>query len=109
MLGGRSHISSLRSSSDFLHCLAHLDAIAIIDSCSISFYLIISMSPKKRIHLNFFETTCTGSHMSVGMWKDPKDNSRTKDRLDYYIWLAKLAEKGKITSIFFADTVGSHH
>jgi hypothetical protein len=36
--------------------------------------------------------------------RDPKDNSRIKDKLDYYIWLAKLAEKGKITSIFFADT-----
>lgn len=31
-----------------------------------------------------------------------------KDRLDYYIWLAKLAEKGKITSIFFADTYAGH-
>jgi alkanesulfonate monooxygenase SsuD/methylene tetrahydromethanopterin reductase-like flavin-dependent oxidoreductase (luciferase family) len=26
--------------------------------------------------------------------------------LDYYIWLAKLAEKGKITGIFFADVYG---
>ena len=40
--------------------------------------------------------------------RDPKDNSRVKDRLDYYIWLAKLAEKGKITSIFFADTYAGH-
>ena len=29
--------------------------------------------------------------------RDPKDNSRTKDRLDYWLWLARLAEKGKIT------------
>jgi hypothetical protein len=35
--------------------------------------------------------------------RDPKDNSRNKDRLDYYTWLAKLAEKGKIFCIFFAD------
>jgi alkanesulfonate monooxygenase SsuD/methylene tetrahydromethanopterin reductase-like flavin-dependent oxidoreductase (luciferase family) len=28
--------------------------------------------------------------------------------LEYYIWLAKLAEKGKITSIFFADSYGVH-
>lgn len=35
---------------------------------------------------------------------DPKDNSRSKDTLEYYLWLAKLAERGKITSIFFADT-----
>lgn len=34
--------------------------------------------------------------------------SRHKDRLEYYIWLAKMAEKGKITSIFFADLYGTH-
>lgn len=33
----------------------------------------------------------------------PGDNSRTKDRLDYWQWLARLAEKGKVTSIFVAD------
>ncbi|RDW95108.1 luciferase-like protein [Coleophoma crateriformis] len=64
--------------------------------------------PKKIMQLNFFETACTGSHMATGQWKSPEDNSRYKDRLDYYIWLARLAEKGKITSIFFADTYGIH-
>ena len=29
-----------------------------------------------------------------------------KDSLEYYLWLAKLAEKGKITGIFFADVYG---
>ena len=62
------------------------------------------MAPKKQIHINFFETACTGSHMGIGQWKDPTDNSRKKDSLEYYTWLAKLADKGKITSIFFADT-----
>lgn len=38
--------------------------------------------------------------------RNPEDNSRNKDRLEYYIWLAKLADKGKITSIFFADGYG---
>jgi alkanesulfonate monooxygenase SsuD/methylene tetrahydromethanopterin reductase-like flavin-dependent oxidoreductase (luciferase family) len=38
----------------------------------------------------------------------PGDNSRTKDRLKYYIDLAKLAEKHKITCIFFADTYAGH-
>lgn len=36
----------------------------------------------------------------------PLDNQKTKDSLEYYIWLAKLAEKGKITGIFFADVYG---
>lgn len=38
----------------------------------------------------------------------PEDNSKWKDNLDYYIWLAKLAERGKITGIFFADIYGVH-
>jgi alkanesulfonate monooxygenase SsuD/methylene tetrahydromethanopterin reductase-like flavin-dependent oxidoreductase (luciferase family) len=66
-----------------------------------------STSPsKKRILLNFFEYACTGSHMSPGQWRDPTDQGHTKDRLDYWINLAKLAERGKISFIFFADSYG---
>ena len=38
----------------------------------------------------------------------PGDNSRTKDSLKYYTDLAKLAEKHKITCIFFADSYAGH-
>ncbi|KFA70190.1 hypothetical protein S40285_04415 [Stachybotrys chlorohalonatus IBT 40285] len=41
--------------------------------------------------------------------RDPEDNSKTKDRLDYWLWLAKLAEKGKITAIFIADSYAGHN
>jgi alkanesulfonate monooxygenase SsuD/methylene tetrahydromethanopterin reductase-like flavin-dependent oxidoreductase (luciferase family) len=41
--------------------------------------------------------------------RDPKDASRnSKDRMDYYLWLARTAEKGKISSIFFADVYAGH-
>ncbi|KAH6677711.1 luciferase-like domain-containing protein [Halenospora varia] len=60
--------------------------------------------PKKRIHLNFFENACTGSHMSPGQWRDPLDQTHGKDRLPYWLNLAKLAEAGKISFIFFADS-----
>jgi hypothetical protein len=63
-----------------------------------------NMAPKKQIPINFFETACTGSHMGIGQWKDPADKSRTKDSLEYYTWLAELADKGKSTSFFFANT-----
>lgn len=63
---------------------------------------------KKQIHLNFFETACTGNHECAGQWSAPGDNSRTKDRLQYYTDLARLAEKYKITCIFFADTYAGH-
>lgn len=60
----------------------------------------------KQMHLNFFELACNSSHMCTGQWKDPSDNTSGKSSLDHYVWLAKLAEKGKITSIFFADVYG---
>lgn len=34
------------------------------------------------------------------------DSQPQKDTIEYYLWLAKLAEKGKITGIFFADVYG---
>lgn len=42
------------------------------------------------------------------MYSAPGDNSRTKDRLKYYTDLAKLAEKHKISCIFFADSYAGH-
>jgi hypothetical protein len=27
------------------------------------------MAPQKKIHLNFFDVTCAGNHMSIGAWK----------------------------------------
>ncbi|KAF2005833.1 Nitrilotriacetate monooxygenase component A/pristinamycin IIA synthase subunit A [Amniculicola lignicola CBS 123094] len=63
---------------------------------------------RKQVHLNFFETACRGNHESPGQWSRPGDNSYSKDSLDYYIWMAKLAEKAKITGIFFADTYAGH-
>ncbi|KAN0096600.1 Nitrilotriacetate monooxygenase component A/pristinamycin IIA synthase subunit A [Hyaloscypha variabilis] len=67
-----------------------------------------SKPPRKKIHLKIFETACTGKHECAGQWSAPGDNSRTKDRLKYYIDLAKLAEKHKITCIFFADSYAGH-
>lgn len=63
---------------------------------------------RKKVHLNFFETACRGNHESPGQWSRPGDNSYTKDSLDYYINMAKLAEKANITAIFFADTYAGH-
>ncbi|PMD30654.1 bacterial luciferase-like protein [Hyaloscypha variabilis F] len=61
------------------------------------------MAPNKRIQLCFLETACTGSYMASGQWRSSTDNGKTKDRLKYYMELAKLAERGKISAIFLAD------
>lgn len=41
-----------------------------------------------------------------GQWKKPGDATRDKSTLDYWLWMAKLAEKGKISCIFLADAYG---
>lgn len=63
---------------------------------------------RKKVHLNFFETACRGNHEASGQWSRPGDNSYTKDSIDYYVNMAKLAESAGITCIFFADTYAGH-
>ncbi len=43
-----------------------------------------------------------------GHRRDPKDKGTTKDTLEYWTNLAKLAEKGKISFIFLADSYNTH-
>ncbi|KAK5120927.1 hypothetical protein LTR85_005711 [Meristemomyces frigidus] len=57
----------------------------------------------KQIQLCFLETACTGSYMASGQWRTPTDNGKSKDRIKYWIELAQLAERGKISAIFIAD------
>jgi alkanesulfonate monooxygenase SsuD/methylene tetrahydromethanopterin reductase-like flavin-dependent oxidoreductase (luciferase family) len=42
--------------------------------------------------------------MSPGQWRDPDDKPSGKDCLPYWSNLARLAEEGKISFIFFADS-----
>lgn len=45
---------------------------------------------------------------SVGQWQNPVDKSSEKNRLPYWINLAKLLERGKFNALFLADNFGSH-
>ncbi|KAL3425087.1 Dimethyl-sulfide monooxygenase 2 [Phlyctema vagabunda] len=63
--------------------------------------------PKKQILLNAFDMSTVG-HLSPGQWKNPKDRSAHKRKLDYWINLAKLLEKGNINALFLADTYGGY-
>jgi len=58
---------------------------------------------KDKMQLCFLELACTSGYMAAGQWKTAGDISRTKDTLKYYQDLARLAERGKISAIFFAD------
>lgn len=62
---------------------------------------------RKKILINAFDMSTVG-HLSPGQWKNPKDKSSTKRKLDYWINLAKLLERGGINALFLADTYGGY-
>lgn len=62
---------------------------------------------RKKILINAFDMSTVG-HLSPGQWKNPKDKSATKRKLDYWIDLAKLLERGGINALFLADTYGGY-
>ncbi|KAK2750812.1 hypothetical protein FQN55_001824 [Onygenales sp. PD_40] len=62
---------------------------------------------KKQILLNAFDMSTVG-HLSPGQWKDPEDKSATKRKLEYWINLAKVLERGDINALFLADTYGGY-
>ncbi|CAK7224844.1 hypothetical protein SCUCBS95973_005657 [Sporothrix curviconia] len=62
-----------------------------------------STVPPKMIKLCILDLPCASCYMSSGQWRSPTDFSRSKDRLKYYLDLAKTAEEGKLSAVFFAD------
>jgi FMN-dependent oxidoreductase (nitrilotriacetate monooxygenase family) len=59
----------------------------------------------KEIRLNAFDMNCVG-HIQHGMWTHPRDRSLDYNTLEYWLDLARLAERGKFDGIFLADIVG---
>ncbi|MFT4267437.1 MAG: LLM class flavin-dependent oxidoreductase [Xenophilus sp.] len=59
----------------------------------------------KRIVFNAFDMTCI-MHQSPGLWTHPQDRSTDYKKLDYWIDLARLLEKGKFDTLFIADVLG---
>jgi len=59
----------------------------------------------KEIRLNAFEMNCV-AHQSPGLWRHPRDRSRDYKRLDYWIELAKILERGLFDGLFIADVLG---
>lgn len=53
--------------------------------------------------LCILDLPCASCYMSSGQWRSGKDFSRQKDRLPYYLDLARTAEEGKLSAVFFAD------
>jgi alkanesulfonate monooxygenase len=59
----------------------------------------------KEIRLNAFEMNCV-AHQSPGLWRHPRDRSRDYKRLDYWIDLARILERGLFDGLFLADVLG---
>ncbi|WP_327141724.1 LLM class flavin-dependent oxidoreductase [Nocardia sp. NBC_01327] len=60
----------------------------------------MSESPK-QLHLNAFLMS-TGHHEAS--WRLPESDPYANTKIDHYVNLAKIAERGKLDSIFFADS-----
>ncbi len=59
----------------------------------------------KEISINAFYANTPGQNW-VGLWSHPKSKAMQYTSLDYWVELARLAERGLFDSIFFADTGG---
>ncbi len=61
----------------------------------------------KRIHLNAFSMNCV-SHIQHGLWV--RDDTRQRDyhRIEPWIELARLLERGGFDALFLADVIGAY-
>jgi alkanesulfonate monooxygenase len=62
---------------------------------------------KKQIRLNAFIMN-TPVHLSPGLWRHPRDQSVNFNRLDHWLELAKLWERGLFDGVFLADVLGPY-
>ena len=58
-----------------------------------------------RIILNAFEMSCV-THQAPGLWKHPENRADEYNRLEYWVELAQLLERGTFDALFLADVVG---
>jgi long-chain alkane monooxygenase len=63
------------------------------------------MHQRRQISLNAFYANTPGQNW-IGLWSHPHSNAADYTSLDYWIDLARLAERGLFDSIFFADIYG---
>ncbi len=61
----------------------------------------------KQIRLNAFIMN-TPVHLSPGLWRHPRDQSVNFNRLDHWLDLARLWERGLFDGVFLADVLGPY-
>ena len=60
---------------------------------------------QKQLRFNAFDMACVG-HIQHGMWTHPRDTSTNYNRLDHWLDLARLLERGLFDGLFLADVLG---
>lgn len=61
----------------------------------------------KEIRFNAF-TMNTPVHLSPGLWRHPRDRATDFTKLEHWIELARLWERGLFDGVFFADVLGPY-
>ena len=61
----------------------------------------------KRLRLNAFSMNCV-SHIQHGLWRRADSRQLEFNRLEPWIDLARLLEKGGFDSLFLADVIGMY-
>ena len=62
---------------------------------------------QKRIHLNAFSMNCV-SHIQHGLWVRDDTRQREFNRIEPWIELARLLERGGFDALFLADVIGTY-
>ena len=63
------------------------------------------MNKSRELRLNTFQMA-TPSHTWAGLWRHPRDNQIHYNRLEYWVEMARTAERGLLDGIFIADVLG---
>lgn len=65
------------------------------------------MTTPRELRLNAFQMAAPG-HTWAGLWRHPRDTSAAYNTLDYWIDLARTAERGLFDGVFLADVIGQY-
>jgi long-chain alkane monooxygenase len=67
----------------------------------------MSDAEPRRLRFNAFTMNCV-SHIHHGQWVRPDTRQREYNRLDPWVELAQLLERGKFDAMFLADVIGTY-
>lgn len=65
------------------------------------------MTNRREIRVNAFHMNAPG-HSWAGLWRHPRDRSVDYNTPDYWVDLARIAERGKLDGVFLADVFGTY-